>query len=80
MDAQEIRSTLQQFIHTLSGQTCQDDDDLFATGLLDSQGVLQLVTFLEERFHLNIDVADVTLENLGSISAIQRLVLAGTSL
>lgn len=48
------------------------DEDLFASGVLDSLGVLQLVLFLEEQFGVKVPDEDVVLENFQSLDAMAR--------
>lgn len=48
----------------------QPDDDLLTEGIIDSLGILQLVSFLEEEFDLQVADEDVVLENFQSISAL----------
>lgn len=50
------------------------DQSLLESGLIDSIGVLSLVTWLEEFFQFVIDDADVLPENLDSISALVAFV------
>jgi acyl carrier protein len=46
------------------------DDDLLATGVLDSLGLMQLVLFLEERLGVKVPDEDVVIENFQSVSAL----------
>jgi acyl carrier protein len=48
----------------------QPDDDLLATGVLDSLGLMQLVLFLEERLGVKVPDEDVVIENFQSVSAL----------
>ena len=48
------------------------DQDLLASGLVDSLGMVSLVDFIEERTGLDIPPEDVTLENFVSLRAIER--------
>ncbi|MAT44676.1 MAG: acyl carrier protein [Anaerolineaceae bacterium] len=50
------------------------DDDLLSEGILDSLGILQLVSFLEETFDIEVDDEDVVLENFMTISAINDFI------
>jgi acyl carrier protein len=51
-----------------------DDDDLLATGVIDSHGVMELVQFLEERFGVSIGDDELVPENFQSLSRIEELV------
>jgi acyl carrier protein len=50
------------------------DDDLLATGLVDSHGVMELVAFLEERYGISISDDDLTPENFQSLDRIEEYV------
>ena len=43
-------------------------------GILDSMALMQLVSFLEEEFDIEIDDTEVTAENFKTIADIERLV------
>ena len=50
------------------------DRSLIEEGLIDSTGVLELVSFLEERFAIQIGDAEIVPANLDSIAAIVAFV------
>ena len=43
------------------------DDDLLSTGIIDSLGILRLVSFIEEQFGIQVPDQDVIYENFKSI-------------
>ena len=45
----------------------QDETSFLEEGIIDSTGVLELVTFLEEEFEITIDDEELIPENLDSI-------------
>jgi acyl carrier protein len=47
-----------------------EDDDLFSKGIIDSLGVLQLVSFIDEQFNINIPDEDVLYENFSSVNVL----------
>jgi acyl carrier protein len=49
-----------------SKKNIQTSDDLLNAGILDSLGVLQLVSFVEEQFGIQIPDEDVVMENFQS--------------
>jgi acyl carrier protein len=51
-----------------------DDDILVESGLLDSPGILELTFWIEDQFHITIEDAEITISNLGSVSAISSFV------
>lgn len=46
-----------------------DDDLLLQKGVVDSMGVMEVLTFMETEFGVAVPGEDLTEENLGSISA-----------
>jgi len=44
------------------------DDSFLENGIIDSTGVLELVTFLEEEFNINVEDQDIIPENLDSLN------------
>lgn len=50
------------------------DEDLLGTGVIDSHGLLQLVTFLRERYGVEIAEDALTPENFQTIAAIDAFV------
>lgn len=53
-----------------SKKNIQTDDDLLSAGIIDSLGVLQLVSFVEEQFGIQIPDEDVVMENFQSVDAL----------
>lgn len=54
------------------------DTDLLLDGLVDSMGVVQIVQWLEERLAVEIDPADVVIDNFRSVRAIVAYVARRT--
>lgn len=50
------------------------DSSFLESGLIDSTGVLELVAFLEEQFHIKVEDEDLIPANLDSIDALTRFV------
>ena len=48
----------------------EDDASFLETGIIDSTGILELVTFLEENYRITIPDDELIPENLGAISSI----------
>ena len=56
-----------------------DDTSFLEEGIIDSTGVLELVTFLEETFAITVDDEELIPENLDSISNVTVFVEKKTS-
>ena len=54
----------------------QDDTSLFASGIIDSFGILELVAYLEQKYSLRLESKDLIKENLETVIAISRLIEA----
>ncbi len=51
-----------------------DEDQLIENGIIDSLGIMGLLSFVEERFSIQIPGDDLLPENFASIAAISNLV------
>jgi acyl carrier protein len=47
------------------------DESLLTSGIVDSQGVMDLVAFLEQRYGVSIDDSDLTPENFDNVASIE---------
>ncbi len=67
----EIKTKIREFIinNFLFGDAngLKDDTSFLDEGIIDSTGVLELVTFLEESFDIQVDDEELIPENLDSI-------------
>ena len=81
LDRDEIRAALRAKVAELakdlgmdaSGVT--DDDILPATGLLDSNAILELVVWFETTYEFPIKQEEINIDNLGSISSMADFVI-----
>jgi methoxymalonate biosynthesis acyl carrier protein len=72
---QEQINTIRDFVHAnLNGAVIADDEDIFASGYVNSLFVVQLVMFVEQAFGLRIAGDDLDIRNLATIEDIDRLV------
>jgi acyl carrier protein len=82
-EARSIAQQLRQFIieNFLYGQerAFADDASFLAEGIVDSTGVLQLVTFLEETYGITVDDEDLIPENLDSINCVTTYICGKTN-
>jgi D-alanine--poly(phosphoribitol) ligase subunit 2 len=53
----------------------EDDELLPATGLIDSSGLLELITWFENFFDLSIPMEDFTIDNLGSMERMSHYLI-----
>ncbi len=72
MQPEEQIQALRDYVRVtlLGGLRVTDDEELLLSGMIDSLGVMSLVSFVEQTYSIEIPLEDVTLENLSSITAI----------
>ena len=68
----DLKAQIREFIveNFLFGDAngLKDDSSFLDEGIMDSTGVLELVTFLEEKFSIKVEDEDLIPENLDSIN------------
>ena len=66
---------LANFISKYDKSTLPLDQSLVDIGVMDSFGIVELVSFIEEKWTLAIPDSDITREKIGSVDKIADLVL-----
>ena len=66
----------ENFLYMRRDFRLDDNDSLLGNGIVDSMGVMEVISFIETEFGVEVGDDDVTEENLGSITAISRFVVA----
>jgi acyl carrier protein len=51
-----------------------DDESLLDAGVIDSLGVLKLVSYLDEEMHIDLPLEELRLEDFGSLDSICALI------
>ena len=69
-----IRSFILEKFPTAKKRGLDDDLQLLQTGIVDSLGILDIVKFLEESFHLSIDDDELMPENFGDVRSLVSFV------
>lgn len=67
----KIKSFLSQYIQN---HDLQEDEDIFASGFVNSLFAMQLVLFVESEFGIKIESDDLNIDNFRSIQALANLV------
>jgi acyl carrier protein len=71
-----IRGTVRRFVlSSVQITDLSDLDDLFETGIVNSLFAVQLMTFIEKTFHIEVSADDLDIENFKSIEATSRYVM-----
>ncbi|MBN1543363.1 acyl carrier protein [candidate division KSB1 bacterium] len=69
---------VKNFMFGQDGKTLDKQQSFLNSGIVDSTGVLELVTFIEETFGLRVLDQEIVPENLDSIAQIQAFVARKT--
>lgn len=76
MSGQNYSDVIMNFIveNFLFGDNSQlkTDTPLFEKGIIDSTGVLELVSFIEEKYNITFQDDELVQDNFSSISAIEK--------
>jgi acyl carrier protein len=73
--AGSIRSFIQDELMFGDASLKIEKDTSLCDGIIDSIALMELVAFLEERFGIQIDDADLSAENFRTVAAIEELVV-----
>jgi len=76
MQEAEIKETVRQFIFSaIRLPELGDDDNLFESGIVNSLFAVQLMTFIEKTFAIEMGMDDLDIENFKSLNATTGFVL-----
>jgi acyl carrier protein len=66
----------ENFLYLRPGLELADDDRFLELGVIDSTGVVELVTEVEDRYGIVVEDVEITEENFGSLAGLVRYVEA----
>ncbi len=70
-----VKPVIHEFVDGFfGGTTLADDDDMFATGYVNSMFAMQLVQFVESEFGITVESEDLELDNFRTVSSIAEFV------
>jgi acyl carrier protein len=70
-----VKTTVRNFINnSVNIDSLGDDENLFQSGLLTSLFAVQLTTFIERKFGIEIGMDDLDIENFKSVNAVTAFV------
>jgi acyl carrier protein len=71
-----IKETVKRFIlSSINFTLLEDDDNLFESGIVNSLFAIQLMTFIEKTFSIEVGMDDLDIENFKSLNATTAFVL-----
>lgn len=78
MKSDEIKTRVREFIRTNflfdNKRVLGDDESLLGSGTVDSTGILELISFLEENFNVKFKDQELVADNFDSITKIASFV------
>lgn len=74
MDKNHIKETLKDFFKEYSDYTPEDDENLFEKNILDSYGIVEFLSYIDEYLNVEIDIEDITEENFSTIKKIYKII------
>ena len=75
IDEKEIKETVRGFILSSGGvPDFEDDENLFESGIVNSLFAVQLMTFIESTFALQVEPDDLDIQNFKSLNAMTAFV------
>jgi acyl carrier protein len=70
VQASGIKESVKQFIlRSVNIPHLKDDDNLFESGIVNSLFAVQLMTFVEKHFAIEVEMEDLDIENFKSLNA-----------
>lgn len=75
MTQHQIRARVREyvtdnFLYMRQGYEFSDGDSLLGHGIVDSMGVIELITFVQDQFGVEVAEEEITEENFGTLHAI----------
>ena len=68
------RYVIDNFMYMHPGAALANDDHLLGKGIVDSLGVMELISFVEDELGVTVADTEVTEQHFGSVNAIARFV------
>lgn len=69
------KARIREFVgRHLRGHELRDEEDVFASGFVNSMFAMQLVQFVEQEFGIAVENEDLEIDNFRSVNAIAALV------
>ena len=66
----DAKDTIRQFVRrSIRGAAFEDDTDLFESGIVNSLFAVQMMTFIEKEFGIEVGMEDLDIEHFKSLNA-----------
>lgn len=74
MNRKSVNRKLREFFIYHSDYEPKDNDNLIESGALDSFGIVEFLTFIEEQFNVQMDLEDIVRDNFSTLQKISFLI------
>ena len=78
MDVNSIQKEIRQYVFENfivdDDEGFSDDESFLESGLIDSTGILELITFVEETYNVEVEDEEMVPDNLDGIAKVARFV------
>jgi acyl carrier protein len=71
---EKIRDFIFKSLYFVEDETLESDTSFLEQGIIDSRGAMELVTYVETEFGIEVKMADVVVENFDSIQKLAGFV------
>ncbi|HEU5378332.1 MAG TPA: acyl carrier protein [Ktedonobacteraceae bacterium] len=72
---EEIKLKIRLFLAKFIQRDIQDHEDIFTSNFVSSLFAMQLIMFIENEFHFQIDNEELDIDNFRTIDAMSRLII-----
>ena len=69
-----MKEKILEFFVVQSDHRPDDNENLFESGVLDSFGVVEFLSFIQEELGVEVPIEDITEENFSTVNQICRLI------
>lgn len=76
---EQVREDVREYLRTSLSIDVVDGEDIFKAGFVNSLFAVQLVAFVEKRFHISVEDEDMELNHFRSVDALTAFVVRKTS-
>lgn len=74
MDQKLVKEKLRNFFKEYSDYTPEDNENLFEKNILDSYGIVEFLSYIDEQLTIEIQIEDITEENFSTINKICQVI------
>jgi len=74
MEQKLIKEKLRKFFKEYSDYSPADNENLFENNILDSYGIVEFLSYIDDNFNIEINIEDITEENFSTVEKIYKVI------